>query len=184
MDIQSPGSRLSRAFTLIELIIAMAIIAVVLSVGVPGITSLAGNGRITSAVNSVVRHLHYARSEAVRRSRPVVLCPSLAGTGCDDSFHWEQGFMLFADNNADRIPDDGDSILRHFRPDESRTRILTSPGRKKITYQASGMSPGSTATFTICDPDGRAAPKAVILSNPGRPRLSDFRADGSPLACI
>lgn len=184
MDIPSPSTSRSRAFTLIELIFVLAMISIILSIGVPGIISLAGNSRITSAVNSMVRHLHYARSEAVRHGTPVVLCPSLAGVACDDSFHWEQGFILFADNNGDRRPSGGEKILRHSHTGGGPTRILTSAGRKKITYQPSGMAPGSTATFTVCDPAGRATPKAVILSNPGRPRLSDTRADGSPLDCI
>lgn len=184
MDIQFPSALHSRAFTLIELIIVLAVISIVLSVGIPGIGSLAGNSRITSAVNSMVRHLHYARSEAVKLGIPVVLCPSLGGTDCDDSFHWENGFILFADHDGDRNPGSGEKVLRHYDVGKNHTRILTSAGRKKITYQASGMSPGSTATITVCDPNGRVPPKAVILSNPGRPRLSNTRADGSPLECI
>jgi type IV fimbrial biogenesis protein FimT len=184
MDVQPPGARHSRAFTLIELIVVLTMISIVLAIGIPGISSLAGSSRITSGVNSMVRHLHYARSEAVNRGIPVTLCPSLAGKNCDDSFRWEQGFILFADNDGDRKPSRGEKILRHFDPGVSPTRILTSAGRKKITYQPSGMAPGSTATITVCDPAGRSAPKAVILSNPGRPRLSDTRANGSPLDCI
>ena len=184
MENPSPGTCRSQAFTLIELIIVLVMISIVLSIGVPGIISLAGNSRISSTVNSMVRHLHYARSEAVKRSMPVVLCPSLAGAGCDDSFHWEKGFILFADSDGDRDFGSGDKVLGHFQFGDGRTKILTSAGRKKITYQASGMSPGSTTTITVCDPVGRVAPKAVILSNPGRPRLSDTKADGTPLECI
>ena len=184
MDIQFPSALHSRAFTLIELIAVLAMVSIVLAIGVPGIRSLAGNSRITAIANNMLHQLHYARSEAVRQSTPVVLCPSQSGSSCDDSFHWENGFILFSDHNGDRNPDSGEQVLRHFAPGDRHTRILTSPGRKKIIYQASGMSPGSTATITVCDRDARISPKAVILANPGRPRLSDSRADGAPLECI
>jgi len=184
MDIQPQVARNSRAFTLIELIIVLAMITVVMSVGVPGIQHLAVNSRITSAVNSMVRHLPYARSEAIMRTQPVVLCPSLQGSDCDNSYHWESGFILFADNNRDRKRSEGERILRHFNPGSGQISILTSTGRKKLTYQASGMAPGSTATITICDPGSPENSKAIIVSNPGRPRLSNTRADGSPLKCI
>ena len=185
MDIRSPGVRgSSRAFTLIELIIVLAMTSIVLSIGVPGIGSLLGSSRITSAVNTMVHHLHYARSEAVRSGFSVILCPSVAGNACDDSFHWERGFILFIDKDGNRKPGGDEKVLRHANTGNSHTSIFTSVGRKKITYQASGMAPGSTATFTVCDPDNRVAPKAVILSNPGRPRLSDTQADGSPIKCI
>jgi hypothetical protein len=61
--------------------------------------------------------------------------------------------------------------------------ILTSKGRKHLVFKATGMSPGSTATITVCDRTGAVSPKAVILSNPGRARRSTTRADGSPLRC-
>lgn len=183
MDIYSPVSRCVKAFTLVELITALAMISIVLAIGVPGIGSLLDNSRITSTINNMVRHLHYARSEAVRHGLAVVLCPSSAGLSCDDSFHWEHGFIVFADRDGNREPNDGEKILRHARDSVANTLIFTSPGRKKITYQASGMAPGSTATFTVCTPDGKAKPKAIIVSNPGRPRLSDTRPDGSPLNC-
>jgi len=184
MDIQTPGAHQSRAFTLIELIIVLAMISIVLSVGVPGIQSLSGNSRITSAVNSMVRHLHYARSEAVKRGLPVILCPSVEGSDCDDSFYWENGFILFADRDRNRQRSEDEQVLRHFDPGDGDTRIFTSVGRKKLTYRASGAAPGSTATITVCDPSGLGRSKAIIVSNPGRPRLSDTRPDGSPLECI
>lgn len=179
---QPIGAQHARAFTLIELIVTLTIISTMLSIGIPGIIALASNSRITSAINNMVRHLHYARSEAVTRGVSVILCPSLQGDGCDDSFHWQQGFILFADSNGDRNLGSGEVVLRHVSPGLGETRIFTSPGRKKLTFQASGMAMGSTATITVCDSSGRA--KAIILSNPGRPRLADTRADGSPLVCI
>jgi len=184
MDIQPPVACYLRAFTLIELIVVLAMVSIVLSVGVPGIHHLAVNSRITTAVNSMARHLHYARSEAIMRNIPVVLCPSRQGIRCDNSYHWENGFILFADRNGDRKRSDGEKILRHFDPGGGQTSIFTSTGRKKLTYQASGMAPGSTATITICDPSSPDRSRAIIVSNPGRPRLSNTRADGSPLNCI
>lgn len=184
MYILSPGSRHAKGMTLVELLTVLAMVSIVLSIGVPSISSLLDRSRITSTINNMVRHLHYARSEAVTSGLPVILCPSTTGVSCENSFHWEHGFIVFIDRDRDREPSNGEEVLRHTHPSSAGTMIFTSPGRKKITYQASGMAAGSTATFTVCNSSGKARPKAIIVSNPGRPRLADTRADGSPLNCI
>ena len=184
MDIPSAGTcRRQTALTLVELISTLAVVCILLAVGVPSVRTLSASSSVTTAVNSMTLHLHLARSEAVMRGVPVVLCPSTDGQSCLDSFEWQQGFILFVDENRNRSPDGSDTVLRFQQPDRHRVRILTSVGRKRLIYQPSGMSPGSTATITICDLTATVNPKAIILSNPGRPRLSMTRPDGSPLHC-
>ena len=184
MDIQLASDwRHIRAFTLIELIIAIAIITVLLSAGIPGFRSLSCNSSISTAVSSMAAHLQLARSEAIKRASQVVLCPSLDREHCSDSFEWQRGFIIYADNNGNRARDPSEPLLRFHRPDNNRVRIFTSAGRKKLAYKPSGMAPGSTATITVCDRARIAEPRAIILSNPGRARFSKTRADGSSLEC-
>ena len=175
--------RRSRGLSVVELTTTLAVTLVLLAIGIPGFRSISGNNAISAGLNDMVSHLHYARSEAIKRGIQVVLCPSDGGRDCLDSFHWQDGFMVFADNNGNRRLDERESVLRFHRQDGRRVRILTSAGRKRLVYKPSGMSPGSTATITVCDRTGRVAPQAIILSNPGRPRRSKTRPDGSPLNC-
>ena len=175
--------RHDSAFTLIELLIAFAMISIALAIGIPSAHHLSGSSRVSATANDLVHHLHYARSEAIRLVTSVVICPSRDGSGCDDVNEWHRGFMLFADSNQNRVRDQGELLLKFKRPEHKGVRVWSSVRRKKLIYRATGMAPGSTATITVCDRHGYAAPAAVIISNPGRPRLSRTRADGSALQC-
>ncbi|WP_237068694.1 GspH/FimT family pseudopilin [Microbulbifer guangxiensis] len=58
-------------FTLVELMMVVAILAIVMSIGVPSFNSMIKNNRLSAASNDIAGALHYARSEAVRRGRNV-----------------------------------------------------------------------------------------------------------------
>lgn len=183
MEILNLHTPNSQGLTLVELLAGVAVIAIVFAIGIPGYRSLAGTSRVTTAINSMAGYLHYARSEAVTRGIPVVLCPSADGRNCDDTIDWQQGYMVFVDTLRNRIPSPLHPPLRYARPPQKGVSIRTSVGRKKLVYYPSGMSPGSTATITVCDQSGVAEPRAIIVSNAGRPRLSRVKPDGKPLIC-
>jgi type IV fimbrial biogenesis protein FimT len=60
--------------TLIELMIAIAILAIIAGIAVPELRSIVINSRLTTQTNEVVAALNYARSEAIKRGADVVLC--------------------------------------------------------------------------------------------------------------
>src|SRR5690554_7277852 len=65
----------SRGFTLIELMIVLALLAIVATVALPGFTNLIESSRITSTTNSLVGLLNFARSEAIRHGRTIAVVP-------------------------------------------------------------------------------------------------------------
>lgn len=170
-------------FTLVESIITLGIAIFLMAVAIPSFQEVIANNRIVAARNGIVSYLHLARSESIKRGAKTVLCPSADGTGCLDSYQWQQGFMVFVDLDKDNQFDTDEPLLRFQQPDIEGIRIETSTGRRKIAYKTGGDSAGYNATFTLCDLNDKVAPRAVILSNTGRPRLSDKRSDGSPLSC-
>lgn len=172
-----------RAFSVVELTTSLAVTLVVLTIAVPGFRSITGSSSVSAGINDMASYLHFARSHAIMSGVQVVLCPSENGHGCSDSYHWHQGLIVFTDNNENRRLDKAETVLRFHRPTGDRVTIATSAGRKRLVFKASGMSPGSTATITVCDKAMHVPPRALILSNPGRPRQSKTRSDGSPLFC-
>ncbi len=177
------AARYRRAFTLVELLITLAVLTILLAAALPGIGSLAGNGYLTTAGNDILAYLQLARSEAVKRGLPVVLCPSDDGRSCADTIEWQRGFIIFVDRDRDRQSGPDDPLLSYHKFNDARLIIKTTVGRKNLRYQPSGMSPGSTATITLCPRQQGIEPRSVILSNSGRSRLSRSRPDGSPLRC-
>ena len=173
-----------KGFTLIELLVTLALTLTLLGIGVPALQSLAAGGQQTAEINSFVRHLKLARSEAVKRGRDHVLCPSADLVHCRDDIAWQQGFILFEDRNENGLRDEDEPISHVNRPTGNiGIDMLSTEGRTHITFRADGRSAGSNLTLTFCDPAGAVSPKAVILSNTGRTRISPTDPDGEPLAC-
>ena len=64
-----------NGFTLIELMIALAIAGILLGVGIPSFSQAMKNSRISANYNSVAQALYIARSEAVKGSDIITVCP-------------------------------------------------------------------------------------------------------------
>lgn len=101
-------------FTLIELMTTVVIVALILTLGVPGFQEMVARNRVTTKTNSLVAALVTARNEAIKTGRnAVVVCKrNSSGTACDNSSHWEDGWLLFIDANADgAFSDNGNTAL-------------------------------------------------------------------------
>ncbi len=179
---RGPASRQS-GFSLVETITVLTVSLVILAAGVPAMRLISTSNRMSASVSTMASHLHLARSEAIKRGLRAVLCPSRDGRTCLSGSEWREGYILFADANANRKRDDGEELLRVHRPESRAIRILTTNGRKWIRYQPTGEAPGSNVTITFCDPGRKIAPKAIIISNTGRPRFSTTKPNGDPLEC-
>jgi len=180
MDIHT--YRLQRAFTLLEMITSLTIATILTVTGIPALHELVQRTRLTTEINTFVTHLHYTRSEAIKRGVRGVMCRSADGESCSQTEGWEEGWIIFADHNANRELD-GKDVLLYVEKGEKNGIFITSGRRRRIVYQNTGESPGSNGTYVFCDPDYPEYAKAVIISNTGRPRLAKVRPDGTDLGC-
>jgi type IV fimbrial biogenesis protein FimT len=173
----------AAGFTLVESFITLSVAAILMTIAIPSFQEMIASNRIATARNGLVSYLHLARSESIKRGTKTVLCPSTNGTECLNGYQWQQGFMVFVDLDKDNKFDKDETLLAFHQGDFEGIRIETSTGRRKISYKPNGSAAGTNATFTLCDLNDKVDPRAVIISNTGRPRLSDKRSDGSPLNC-
>jgi type IV fimbrial biogenesis protein FimT len=171
-------------FTLIELITSLSIASILLAIGIPSFQILTQSNRMTGAINTITSHLNLARSEAVKRGIDVVLCPSDDGLDCKSTMIWDKEIIMFTDINKNRHLDPEEELIRHINLNPESIRITTTIGRKKAVYDFRGFSMGYNVSFTFCDTFDKTDPKAVIVSNSGRARISDTKADGTELDCI
>lgn len=94
-------------FTMLELIIALAISAILIGLAVPSMKSFMGTSEISATSNDFVYSLQTARSEAIKRAGPVGLCPSAVPMAdepvCADT-SYANGWIVFfdADGNGQR----------------------------------------------------------------------------------
>lgn len=170
-------TRPKLGFTLIELMVTVAVAAVLLSVAVPNLSVWILNNRIVAQINEFSRDINLARSEAVKLGSPVTICNSKNQKKCAGS--WADGWIVFADtdNNGVRKSSPPSEPLVVIHEALAGGNTLTGAGR--ITFDANGFSNGFAGTWTLCDERGNEDARAVITSNNGQLRLAqDSNSDG------
>lgn len=164
----------ANGFTLHETLVAMTVVSVIATIGVPALRSVLAKSQVVTAANTLVGALQLARSEAIMRNLRVVLCPSADGQRCRDTVgrrsEWHMGYIIFVDDNGSRERDDSETVLRYV-DSPAAIRIYGAPTHDTVTYFPTGLSPASNGTFVVCDPGSVTEPRAVVLSNTGRPHV-------------
>jgi type IV fimbrial biogenesis protein FimT len=134
-------------------------------------------------VNQFIHAIYLARSEAIKRNGVVSLCPSADGSACGPAgTAWQQGWIVFVnlDRDSPARRDANEPLLHAYAPWASGR---VNANRTTLSFRSFGQM-GVTATFTFCDERGSSAARAVIISQTGRPRVSDRSAAGKALSCI
>ncbi len=174
---------IQRAFSLIELMIALAVLAILLGLAAPAFQEMVLNHRQTSQLNQLIGSLALARAEAIKRRQAVGICKSHDGQFCTHSGEWDQGWIVFADNNDSRQREPDEALLASYSGSPQMTlRYGGFPSDNYVIYYPDGRSLGN-GTFTHCDSRSEAQARAVILARSGRVRSSDTRPNGDPLTC-
>ena len=175
------GSVTARGFTLVELIVVVAIGAVLAAVGVPSWVAFAQKLQVTGVSDAFVTGLHLARSEAIKRQDRVALCKSANGVSCAPAGGWDQGWIIFHDRNNNGQREAPEQILRR---QQALPEALRLSGNLTVAQYVSFVPTGATklvgggfqaGTLTVCWESGRTAEaRQIILNAAGRPRVRAF----------
>ena len=183
-DLRSHGSRGphgTRGFTLTEVVVVLAVVAILMAIASPSLAPVIRGNRLAAEANNFAGDLLYARSEAIRLGVNVSVCPSTSGTDCTGGLSWQGGWIVFSDDNASRSVDNGELVLRRQQAwTGTDTLIAGNAQANVISFSRDGFSIGmpGTVVFTL-----RAVPadpnlvRCVTLNMAGRQRT--LRPDGS-----
>jgi type IV fimbrial biogenesis protein FimT len=153
--------------TLVELILILAILAVITMSATHLATAAVNASRASNSVSNLFATLTRARSFAASGGVDVVLCPSADGANCASGYHWENGWIAFATTHAgsDRTSDEPILVRQEGLP--PKVHLITTAGRARVRFQPSGGNAGSNVTFTLCDGRGVGAASAYAMANNG-----------------
>ncbi|MFK8053548.1 MAG: GspH/FimT family pseudopilin [Woeseiaceae bacterium] len=144
----------TRGFTLFELMITIAVAAVIAGFAVPSFVNIVRANRIVTDNNELVSALALARSEAIRSGLRTTVCRSADQATCAANGGWEQGWIVFTDPTGAGTVDGGEEILRVWDPLDGGTTITPAPAfTSYVSFVGSGETRGSAAnrgTFSVC----------------------------------
>lgn len=158
-------ARRHGGFTLVELMISLAVLAILIAMAVPSLREIGLNSRSSGMINTLLADLSVARSEAVKTARATYV----TAAGGD----WAQGWNIWTDANGNGVRDGDEPTLKSHDPinggytsDESRFSLRAVAGAAagganidQIAFgpQGQAVEPDTGARFGLCRPDGNAA---------------------------
>jgi len=174
----------NRGFTLIEMLICIAIIAILCGIAAPAFGKLIGKTHAQTVRSQLAVALNEARIAAVSHEMHVVVCPSEDQRTCSDTTQWQHGWIVFADANHNREVDVGEAPMSVGQALADGVAVTGSSGRLRIDYQPDGSARGTNATLTVCDRAGGAADaRTLVISQGGRVRYGSATA-ANAAACM
>ena len=169
-----------RGFTLVELVVVLAIVAILLRMASPGLSRGAAARALAAQSSEFMAALRFARAQALARGAAVTLCasaPDAATPACQAtrSADWRHGWLVFADRDRRGMPTPREPLLRVQQPLQRSGGVAGT--RAVISFTAAGYATDAASRYVFNPPAAAVldAPPAitVCVSKQGRPRLAD-----------
>ena len=150
--------------TLIELLVSIAILAILMTVAVPSFQTFIVSNQVGAFSDHLYASLLLTRSEAIKRNGPAVICKSADGATCTGG--WNEGWIVFADSDKDGSPS-GETILQKMSPQNGSYSLSGLPD--SVSYDSQGAATSSASYFAICPTSGSC--KYVCIPQYGTPKV-------------
>jgi type IV fimbrial biogenesis protein FimT len=148
-----------NGFSLLELMVTVAIAAILLAVAVPNLRTFMRRNTITSETNDLIGDLQFARSTAVNRRILVAVCAkSSTAVSCAGTNTYENGWLIYIPTSAGAVYA-GTGVITGATADTTILRVGTAPANiairglntTPVTFNQRGeLTSGTDMTFAVC----------------------------------
>jgi len=189
------GNRLHAGFTLIELMVTVAVLGILLSVGIPALRDMMLNSKRSTAVNELLSSMMMARSEANKLGQQVTVCPIDPSNAAKCGTNWKQGVIVFNNPDEDDVVDTSahppatEQVIRSFPLNASEYNGFSIVSNQtRYTFKPFNGR-GTRGTIEVCDPrdkntTSQAEPsRALIINQSGRAYVDDRTGNGENVNC-
>lgn len=169
----------SRGVTLIELLVVCALLALSLTIVLPGLRDFLQAAQARAAADRLLSSLQLARAQAIANNLRTGICPVTPGpdpfSACGTRY--EEGWFVYLDRNGSGVFEPGDDTpLRRFAAMPGGFGLYNRSGSRRIDERLSFWPDGSSRrsmTLQVCPPPSSAVqPWSLVLNHAGRPRLA------------
>ena len=154
--------RKARGFTLIEMMTALFILAILVALAVPSFRDASLSSKLSGFANDIVASTQLARSEAIKRNVTVTLCASSDGATCDDPDGWEAGWIVLADEGGAN-----EALVQHHPALPDEFRMVQTGGVASVLFPPTVVA-DNEVTLTVCRAEPEGSQERIVTITAAR----------------
>jgi len=156
----------TKGFTLIELMVTIAVLAILLAIAFPSFQGSMRSNRLATTTNEVLASVALARSEGLRSRGHGAICPSADGLTC--GVDWNEGWIVWSDTDDSSAVDGDEFVVRYV---QGHPRLAVSGSADSLAFDARGRAVGGAVTIGLKPDDKETPARCISITATGQTKV-------------